>query len=236
MNQRPRITTLGAAAVLLLAPSCIFAVAGREGPADDMAVGSASSGEDEEAGDLAARFGAELQLQLARLLAESALLAARAELAEAETALVGARFARDAFLKTGRELELVEARLDVDREKGSVADAEAELSELEAMYAEEEFAERTKELVLSRGRRQLEFARRDLALSQGKLAHIEGVELVEKEAELQQALVAAEHAVAEARRAVATAELQGKIDVHEAEVALTELDEADDDDAASEEK
>lgn len=213
----------------LLVPIVASATLGCAAVARGRAAESAEDAEGESAKDRRAELErklelARLELDLARLEQEQELDLAERELSAARLELEVARLSQQAFLTLGREHELEEARLDLDRSRGRAEDAEAELAELESMYAAEEFASKTKELVLTRSHRDLELARRALALAERKRQQLESYELPEKEHELAKDLQAAETGVVEAEQSLEHRRLEHRVSVLEAETEVAELE------------
>jgi len=167
---------------------------------------------------------ARLELERARADAKQDLALAELKREEARRDLEAKRLEREAFLADGRQRELDQARLDLDRSRGRAEDAASELAELEAMYAAEEFASKTKELVLNRSRRELELSRRSLELSQRRMQALEGFELSGRAMGLEQALHRAERALLEAEHALANQPLDQQITLKKAEREVAELE------------
>ena len=164
---------------------------------------------------------AELKLTKVGLEGDGARADATVSLDVARAKAAAAHAALDAFTEA-RAVRLDGARLDLDRAQGRATDAELELAELEAMYADEEFAEKTKELVINRGRRAVEHAQRALEIQRRKLARLKEVELPADLKKLELAVLEADAKLEGAGRACRVAELEGAIDLAQAEEALRE--------------
>jgi len=154
----------------------------------------------------------EIEVARAVEISERAFAAARAELENFNT-VVGA-------------LEQDERRLALDRAQQRVVESEQELRELEAMYAQEQFATTTKELVLTRGKAQLAMARRDLGLVQRRAEQQLLFEHPKRGRELSDAVVKAEHALADARAKLERGQTQRKLDLAKAENAVDDAERA----------
>ena len=165
-------------------------------------------------------------LKIARLSAESEQRAAKAALEKAEFALGQAIASRDHQQSTAAALTVDEAKLSIERATEYRERQRQELAELEEMYKQEDLAKLTKELVIRRSRMDLELAAKSLALEERKLAATEGHELPKKTKELEQAVVAAERDLAEAKAKVDRLALEKELALLKAEHEVDEAERA----------
>jgi hypothetical protein len=163
---------------------------------------------------------AELKLEVARMEAAAGEAAAARALAAATYEAEQAAQALDNLLKEQRPLEIAGSELMLDRNRQNVLEREQELSELEAMYAQEQFADLTKELVLSRGRAALAMARRDLKLAEGRAAQTLKFDLPRRERELAEKVAGTSQALADAKSRSERGVLERKLALLQAEHAL----------------
>jgi hypothetical protein len=209
------------ACVPSLVSSCAMTRSGgtqAQGPA-----GAASAGHTASAAVEAAVEIAQLELEAARLDADSTLKKAESAVADAELDLQAALAAMESF-QVGREIRMREAAASLERSKVRLEEQKQELAELESMYAAEEFAEKTKELVLARGKNQLAAAQESLAIETLRRARLEAQELPADELARRQALIKAENGLRDARKSFEAAGLRAKLGVMRAEKGLREAE------------
>jgi len=164
------------------------------------------------------------ELKITRLAQESEDREIKNAVEDADRKLKEALAERDHFKAIQVALKLDEGKLGIERATEFRERQKQELEELEAMYKQEELATLTKELVIRRSRMDLELAQKTLALEGRKLEALSGHELPKKQRELDDAVVKAEKALAEAKAKDSRHGLEKELKLLKAEHAIDELE------------
>jgi hypothetical protein len=206
--------------------SCVFSVSGHHEGGHPREEAMKSGAEESERERLRAGVEeAELQLALARHGAEARVAEVRQELDDARHAWEEARLALEHFQATEKPRRMADEQLDVDEARFELDNRRLELEQLESdyeRYGKEHYAQLTREIVVSRSKARLGFSERRLALSEGELAAVVEHELPLERRGLERGVAEARVALELAEGAVERAELEGTLEIHQAERALAE--------------